>query len=176
MRSAQTRLTATAPLKRTVLKTNLKLVEHLYNFKTDGPSYYLGSDGGCRRPPTLFTNIGVPLKILLGLPSCAPQLLTPSVKETLARTEDDCYSFLQDRYKSEICVCLAIKRPSVHSDCLNFTKEVNRLRKCTLKLLKGRIVLSLFSGIRYIEQELDQNHMKLIMKLTICKSIIFLRS
>lgn len=34
---------------------------------TDGPSNYLGSDGGHHRPPTLFINIGVPLKNLVGL-------------------------------------------------------------------------------------------------------------
>lgn len=48
------------------LKTKLN-ISRTYNFKTDGWSYYLGSDGGRRRLPTPLLTLVTRLKILLGL-------------------------------------------------------------------------------------------------------------
>lgn len=50
-------------------------------FQTDSLTYYLGSDGRCRRPPTHFTKIRVSLKNLDG-----HILARPFVKETLVRS------------------------------------------------------------------------------------------
>lgn len=68
------------------LKTKLN-ISRTYNFKTDGWSYYLGSDGGRRRLPTPFINIGDPLKNLVGpnlehpKTSCAPNVLNMVCKK-----------------------------------------------------------------------------------------------